>query len=119
MIWLGLLLTTILAFVLAEGLGWLDERKLAMTATRKDIEEWYDEAKKAGATHLIIGHDPFDHDNFPIKIMPGQSVRDRLDGLASSGNSYDEVYDLSLDKAKQLAELRAMHIPNDSKKAKP
>jgi hypothetical protein len=119
MIWLGLLLTTMMAFALAHGLGWLDERKMLMTATKKDIEDWYAEAVKCGATHLIIGHDPFDHDNFPIYIMPGQSVRDRIDGLLASGNRYDEVYDLKLSKAKQFAEHRAMHIPEDSKKVKP
>lgn len=116
MIWLGLALVTLMALVLAHNFGWLDERKMAMTATRSDIEDWYATAERKGASHLIVGHDPFDHDNFPIYIMPGESVRDRLSGLTESGNSYDEVYDLSLDKAKQLAERRAMHIPNDSKR---
>lgn len=76
-------------------------------------------AVAAGATHLIVGLDPFDHDNFPINIMSGQSVRDCLSRLIEGGNSYDEVYDLKLDRATQLAERRAMHIPDDSTKEKP
>lgn len=82
-----------------------------MTASRGDIEYWLDEAKRQGARYLIVGLDPFDYENFPIYIMPEQEIWDRLDGLRRSGNSFDEVYDLSLDIDMQLRESRAMHLP--------
>ena len=86
-----------------------------MTASKFDIEMWYDEAENKGATYLIIGLDPFDYDNFPVFVMPHESCRDSVDKLVAGGNRYDEVYDLKLDRKKQLTEHRAVHIPNDSK----
>jgi len=86
-----------------------------MTASKNDIESWYNEAVEKGACYLIVGRDPFDNDNFPIYVMPHESCRDRVNKLVNGGNSYDEVYDLKLDRKMQLAERRAIHIPNDSK----
>lgn len=82
-----------------------------MTATKQDIERWFEEAKKQGSAFLIIGHDWFDHDNYPIFCDDAKEVHENLKRIHDGNNRYDEVYDLSLPIAGQLAEHRAMHIP--------
>ncbi len=87
-----------------------------MTATRQDIREWLETAQEEGASHLVVVHDTYDHDNFPLYIMPGQDpqevfhekyVKDRKPNEAPY--VIDECYDLSLDIGAQLNELRAFH----------
>jgi len=82
-----------------------------MTATRQDILDWLKEAKKTKAEFLIVGHDPFDHENFPIYCKDAAECNGSLKRLIRDGNSYDEVYDMSLSIEEQLAERRSMHIP--------
>jgi len=86
------------------------------TVTKEELSRWFDQGVRQKATHLIVGYDWFDHDNFPIYIKKGESCKDRVDSLLESGNRYDEVYDLRMSKQKQFAEHRAIHIPNDSLK---
>lgn len=86
-----------------------------MTATRKDIREWLDEGLEKGATHVVIVHDHWDHENFPLYIMPGQDARETFrkqyerTGPNEAKYSADECYNLSRDIEKQLAERRAYH----------
>lgn len=82
-----------------------------MTATRQDILDWLKEAKKTKAAFLIVGHDPFDHENFPVYCENADECKAALKRLIAHGNSYDEVYDMSISVEKQLAERRSMHIP--------
>ncbi len=87
-----------------------------MTATRKDIVDWLEEAKTKGATHLIVAVDTYDHDNYPVMVMPGESCRDRVETICHSDmQGVDEVYDMSMDLQAQLREHRARHIPDDSR----
>jgi len=86
-----------------------------MTATYEDISEWFDEAKAKGCAYLIIGLDPMDHDNFPVYCKDAAECYKKRGDLFQSGNSYDEVYDLSLPKEMQMAERRALHFPPDPK----
>jgi hypothetical protein len=87
-----------------------------MTASRREVEDWLKDAitkrkKNPNITHLIVGLDPFDYDNFPIVIEGGSAAcRERLDELTRTGNRADEVYDLRLDTDEQLAEHRAWHV---------
>jgi len=87
-----------------------------VAVTRQDIEGWIAEAlrerrKNANVTHLIIGLDPFDYENFPIVVEGGSDgCQKRLDELYRSGNRADEVYDLRLDLKAQLAERKAWHV---------
>lgn len=45
-----------------------------MTASLSDIQGWANRAKSEGATHLIVVCDTYDHDNYPVFVMPGESV---------------------------------------------
>lgn len=83
-----------------------------MTCTFDDITRWLDEATHKGATHLIVVCDDFDHDNYPIFVMPGEDVRERYDKVYAPGNMQhvDEVYNMSMDIMRQRREHRALNF---------
>jgi hypothetical protein len=75
-----------------------------------DLDRWFEEGLRRGATHLIVVCDTFSREDFPVYVMPGESSREvaaRYHGVEMHG--VHEVYRLSLDKASQLAERRALH----------
>ena len=81
-----------------------------MAATRQDIERWFDRGIAAGATHMIIVCDTFDHSDYPVYVEPGEDARE----VASQYHGQNmqrvmEVYSLSISKAAQMAERRAFH----------
>ena len=87
-----------------------------MTATRQDIEWWVKSAQNKGASHVIIVHDTFDNDNFPLYIMPGEDPREVFNEKyikdrkpCEAAYAADECYDLSLNIQEQLQERRAHH----------
>lgn len=81
-----------------------------MTATRKDIEEWIVEAQQKGASHLIVMHDTFDHENYPVLVMPHESAREVAQrASAHSMQKIEECYSMARDIPSQLAEHRAVH----------
>ena len=45
-----------------------------MAATRKDIKTWFVEGKEKGATHMIIVCDSFSYEDYPVFVMPKNSV---------------------------------------------
>jgi hypothetical protein len=46
-----------------------------MSTTHEDIARWLKEGKAKGATHLIVVCDTFDHDDYPVYVMPGENAR--------------------------------------------
>lgn len=87
-----------------------------MTATRHDIEYWLEQGIEKGASHVVVVHDTYDHDNFPLYIMPGQNPRDvfhekyiKNNAPPSAAYAADECYDLTLPIDAQLREQRAHH----------
>lgn len=79
-----------------------------MAATRSDIQRWITEGKKQGATHTIIACDTFDHEDYPVHVMPGQNARERANNLGEMQRVM-ECYSHSLDHEAQLNERRAFH----------
>jgi hypothetical protein len=76
-----------------------------------DLDRWFEEGLRRGATHLIVVCDEFSREDFPVYVMPDQDVRSRLaeyDGVQM--HAIHEVYRLDLDKAAQMAERRAYHL---------
>jgi len=45
-----------------------------MATTRQDIRDWLATAKRDGATHLIVACDTFDHEDYPVVVLPGENV---------------------------------------------
>ena len=81
-----------------------------MTATKTDIERWLETAKVKRATHLIVAVDRFDHDNYPVYVLPGQDVGEKVSDIREEEmQGVDEVYNMSMDIDEQLAEYRAMN----------
>jgi hypothetical protein len=81
-----------------------------MAAGMNDIRQWFEEGRSAGATHMIVVCDTFDHDDYPVFVKPGEDVREKQ-------KSYDgremqrvmEVYNLGMDMADQLSQHRAFN----------
>ncbi len=82
----------------------------AVSATRGEIAEWFDNGVTVGAAFMLVVCDTFDHSDYPTYVMPGEDVRVRVrecnDGPGRMAKVV-EVYALGRDKAAQLAEDRA------------
>lgn len=78
--------------------------------TKEDIKGWLRRGAAEGATHLIVACDTFSDDDYPVFVPPGESVAEKAE--EHNGKNMQEVmevYDLSMDFGKQLAERRAFH----------
>jgi len=85
-----------------------------MAATRQDIEQWLDEGKSKGATHIIVVCDTFDYEDYPVYVMPGTNGNAILKHYqCAEMQRVMEVYDLNMDIEAQLAEHRAWHPPKE------
>jgi len=45
-----------------------------MAASRADVDRWIAEAKNKGAKFIISVCDTFDWDDYPVYVMPGESL---------------------------------------------
>jgi hypothetical protein len=82
-----------------------------MAATQDMIRDWLKEAKEEGATHVIVVCDTYDHEDYPVQVMPGvdpKAVYERYNGKEMQ--RVMEVYALHLDFESQLNERRAFHL---------
>lgn len=81
-----------------------------MGTTADEIRGWIQSGKDAGATHVIVACDTFDNEDYPVNVMPSESIAEKI-------KEYDnvnmqrimEVYAMHLDLETQLAERRAYH----------
>jgi len=81
-----------------------------MPTTKDDIRRWLDRAKENGATHMVVVCDTFDHGDYPVNVMPGESARDKVEEYSvMSMQRVMECYDLAIDWESQLGEQRAFH----------
>lgn len=81
-----------------------------MSTTVTEINQWFDDGVKRGATHMIVVCDTFDHTDYPVYVMPGTDAREEFQRHQSNMQRVMEVYSLKQDKAKQLTEHRAFHF---------
>ena len=85
-----------------------------MTATRQDIERWIKEAQQQKATHLVVVVDRYDHENYPVYVLPGEDVKKKCESYLRGENmqGVDEIYSFTgkYSVASQLAEHRARHF---------
>lgn len=70
------------------------------------ITGWVEAGYENGSTHVVVVCDMHDWTDYPVYVRPGQNVMDVING---SGRVM-EVYNMSMDKASQLAERRAWHV---------
>lgn len=80
-------------------------------ASQATIRRWLDNAKSKGATHMLVVSDTFNHECYPVNVMP-------CDNASNLHNKYNamemqkvmEVYSLSKNIELQLNEHRALHL---------
>ena len=79
--------------------------------SKQEIEGWFDEGKRKGATHMLVVCDTFDYDDYPVYTHTDDECLARY---KEPGNMQRvmEVYDLRQDKAEQMAKHRAFRLPN-------
>jgi len=76
--------------------------------TKDIIRNWLKEGKKSGATHTIIVCDGFDHEDYPVHVMPGTDVRTKeAEYAGKSMQRVMEVYCHAMDHEVQLDTARA------------
>jgi len=81
-----------------------------MGTTVEDIKGWLKRGADEGATHLIVACDTFDYSDYPVFVSPTESVAEKAaEHNGKNMQKVMEVYDLSMDLDKQLAEPRAFH----------
>lgn len=83
-----------------------------MAATREDVSGWFDRGVAQKATHLIVVCDTFSHEDYPCFATGDTDAIEKhhhYDG--KNMQRVVEVYDLRADKAEQINEHRAMHLP--------
>ncbi len=82
-----------------------------MTATKSDIQGWFERGVAKGASHMIVVCDTFDHDDYPVFVEPDEDVRGKIDEYSGKNmQRVMEVYRLSDDMGEQLSEHRVYRV---------
>ena len=78
--------------------------------TQYDIQKWFERGISEGATHLIVVCDTFDYEDYPVFVMPGESVREKVSEYdGKEMQKVMEVYNLKMDMQSQLNEHRSFN----------
>lgn len=83
-----------------------------MPTTRKDLKRWFDEGVKKSAAYMIIVCDTFDHEDYPVYVLPDEDFWEKH--ATYNGESMQrimEVYDLKLPWQSQNSE-RVYNVPS-------
>lgn len=83
-----------------------------MAATKDEISIWFDRGVAQKATHMIVVCDTLDHEDYPC-FANGDADAIEQHSYYDGKNMQRvmEVYDLRANKAEQMGEHRAMHLP--------
>ena len=82
-----------------------------MGTSRQEIDKWFDEGIAQGATHMLVVCDTYDHDDYPVYVMPGQDPRKRAEPrMLGEMQRLMEVY--KLDPIKKVEQLNARRVFN-------
>lgn len=78
--------------------------------TRDDIKNWLNDGKRQGASHMLVVCDTFDYEDYPVYVKPENNLAEVCNRIHNVDTErIMEVYDLSMNLDKQLAEHRAWH----------
>lgn len=84
-----------------------------MAASKDDINGWFQNGVDMHATHMIVVCDTFDHEDYPVFAHTPEECLIEYDKHDDKNmQRIMEVYDLQMDKAEQMAEHRAFHLPS-------
>lgn len=66
-----------------------------MGTTVEDLKLWFEAGKDKKATHMIVATDTFDWEDFPVYVMKGEDVNEKIAEYKSKAMSkVMEVYSL-------------------------
>lgn len=77
-----------------------------MSTSVEQLHSWFLEGLDMGATHMIVKTDWFDHEDYPVYVLPDENVRE------ISHKNQDrtvEVYAMHIPWEVQAKEFRAFH----------
>lgn len=80
-----------------------------MPTTKQDISEWFDRGVKDGQSHMIIVCDTFDYCDYPSYAKTKEQAENILK-TPGEMQRVMEVYNLSMDKEKQLNTFRVWNL---------
>lgn len=81
-----------------------------MAATKEDIRSWLKRGKESGATHMIVVCDTYDHEDYPVYVMPDENVRTKSEQFNGKNMQVImEVYSYKHDLEMQMSERCAFH----------
>ena len=80
--------------------------------TKAEIDDWFVRGEKQRAAYMLVVCDTFDYEDYPVYAATAEEC---LAKYKTPGEMQRvmEVYDLTADKAAQLREARAMHLPTN------
>jgi len=81
-----------------------------MAASKQLIQKWLLQGLEINATHVIIALDTWDYENYPIFVLEGDSVDDKISYYNKSEDRIEEVYDLSMDIQYQLNQPHVWNV---------
>lgn len=83
-----------------------------MGTTQTDVQEWFDSGVKKEAAYMIVMVDTYDHGDYPVFVHPEDDIHKELTRRRMAPmQRIVEVYDLSMDRDKQINEYRAFNYP--------
>lgn len=83
--------------------------------TRTEISRWFDDGVAQKATHMIVVCDTYDHEDYPAYCTSDDHAIERHHYYTHAAmQRVMEVYDLRMDKEKQLNTHRVFNLPQPS-----
>lgn len=83
-----------------------------MPATKLDVRRWFDDGIKLNATYMILAADASDHEDYPVYVFHEDNVHEKINEVRMSPmQRVMEIYDLNMDRTKQLNEQRSFNFP--------
>lgn len=84
-----------------------------MATSRYEIENWFDAGRRKAKGFLLVVTDTYDWEDYPVYATSVEDVLQKFNHYHGQNmQRVTEVYDLALDKALQMAEGRAWHLPS-------
>ena len=87
------------------------QRELTPSEYNTSVTSWLQEAKRRGATHMIIAYDTVKHNPFPVYVNNDQNVQQKIKSF--NDNQFCnavEVYNMRLDINTQVLQGRAWNV---------
>lgn len=83
-----------------------------MATSKSEISLWFDIGEKLRHTHMIVVCDTFDWEDYPVYVTGDEKcLKSYADHNGPNMQKVMEVYDLRLDKNKQLDQSFVMNLP--------